>query len=99
MNHDGEETIFPGSRGATHLVEWIDGVLADLHAGRVSDAEAALQAEQWRGLDLSGVPRPIANQMHETLQSAADALSGPHRSAADAEAALLMARSRFLPGG
>lgn len=98
MNHDGEEAIFPGSRGATHLVEWIDGVLTHLQAGRVADAQAALQSEEWRALDLSGVPRPIASQMHETLQSAARALDETHPSPADAEAALLVARSRFLPG-
>ena len=99
MSYDGEETIFPGSRGAAHLVEWIDGVLAHLRDGRAVDAEAALQAEEWRALDLSGVPRPIASQMQEALQSAADALAGPRPSPADAEAALLIARSRFLPGG
>jgi hypothetical protein len=99
MSYDGEETIFPGSRGAAHLVEWIDEVLGHLRAGRVGDAEAALQAEEWRGLDLSGIPRPIANQMQESLQSAADALAEPHPSPGDAEAALLMARSRFMPGG
>lgn len=99
MKQDGEETIFPGSRDAAHLVEWIDGVLADLRDGRMGDASAALQAEEWRALDLSGVPRPIVNQMQESLQAAADALSAPRALPGEAEQALLIARARFLPGG
>ncbi len=94
---DGED-VFPGSRGNAHLVEWIDGVLMDLRDGRVNDARAALESEEWRTLDLSGIPQPIRNQMQESLQAAARALQEDQPSAGDAEAALLMARSRFIPG-
>jgi hypothetical protein len=95
---DGED-VFPGSRGSAHLIEWIDGVLMDLRDGRVNDARAALETQEWRGLNLDGIPEPIRNQMHESLEEAAQALGDPNDSPGAAEAALLMARSRFLPGG
>lgn len=98
MSHDGEQTVFPGSQGSAHLVEWIDGVLTYLNAGRVNDARAALEAEEWRTLNLDGIPQPIRNQVHESLQAAAESLAGPNASPGDAEEALLMARSRFMPG-
>jgi len=98
MSHDGEQTVFPGSQGSAHLVEWIDGVLTDLNAGRVNDARAALQAEEWRALNLSGIPKPIVNQLCESLDAAAEALAAPNASPADAAEALLIARSRCIPG-
>ena len=94
---DGED-IFPGSQGSAHLVEWIDGLLLHLRDGRIHDARAALQAEEWRALNLSGIPQPIVNQAHESLAAAAEALAEPNASPAEAEEALLIARSRFLPG-
>ncbi len=98
MSHDGEQTVFPGSQGSAHLVEWIDRVLVHLRDGRINDARAALEAEEWRALNLSGIPQPIVNQAHESLERAAEALGHPARSVATAEEALLIARSRFLPG-
>lgn len=95
---DGED-VFPGSRGSAHLVEWIDRVLTDLRRGRVNDARAALASEAWRTLDLSGIPQPIVNQLDETLQTAADALQEDVPSPGGAEEGLLIARSRFIPGG
>jgi hypothetical protein len=92
------EDIFTGSRGSAHLVEWIDGLLLHLRDGRIHDARAALQAEEWRALNLSGIPQPIVNQAHESLTTAAEALDEPNASPAEAEEALLIARSRFLPG-
>ena len=98
MSHDGEQSVFPGSQGSAHLVEWIDRVLVELRQGRVNDARAALQSEQWRTLNLSGLPQPIVNQLCESLQAAAEALHEHQPSPGDAEAALLIARSRFIPG-
>lgn len=95
---DGDE-IFTGSRGSAHLVEWIDQLLLDLRDGRVNDARAALETEAWRGLDLSGIPQPILNQLADSLDHAAEALAVPSGSVEAAEDALLVARSRFLPGG
>lgn len=95
---DGED-VFPGSRGSAHLVEWIDRVLIDLRDGRVNDARAALESEAWRTLNLAGIPDPIRNQMHESLEQAAEALQEDQPSPGKAEAALLTARSRFIPGG
>jgi hypothetical protein len=92
------EPIFTGSQGSAHLIEWIDGVLMDLRDGRVNDARAALETEEWRGLNLDGIPEPIRNQMHESLEEAARALADSNDFPGGAEAALLMARSRFLPG-
>jgi hypothetical protein len=92
------EDIFPGSRGSAHLVEWIDRMLLYLRDGRIHDARAALQAEEWRALNLSGIPQPIVNQAHESLAAAGEALDEPNPSPAEAEEALLIARSRFLPG-
>lgn len=92
------EPIFTGSQGSAHLVEWIDGLLLDLRDGRVNDARAALETQEWRGLNLDGIPEPIRNQMHESLAEAAAALGDSNGSSGAAQAALLMARSRFLPG-
>jgi hypothetical protein len=94
---DGED-VFPGSQGNAHLVEWIDRVLIDLRDGRVNDARAALESEEWRTLNLSGIPDPIRNQMQESLEAAAQALQEDQPSPGEAEAALLMARSRFILG-
>jgi hypothetical protein len=98
MSHDGEQTVFPGSQGSAHLVDWIDALLLHLRYGRINDARAALEAEEWRALNLSGIPQPIVNQAHESLAAAAEALAEPNASPAEAEEALLIARSRFLPG-
>lgn len=92
------EPVFPGSQGSAHLVEWIDRVLVDLRQGRVHDARAALETEEWRTLNLSGVPQPIVNQLCESLDAAARALDEHHPSPGEAEGALLIARSRFIPG-
>lgn len=94
---DGED-IFPGSQGSAHLVEWIDRVLIDLRQGRVNDARAALESEEWRTLNLSGIPQPIVNQLCDSLESAARALGEDQPSPGEAEEALLIARSRFIPG-
>lgn len=98
MIHEGEGPVFPGSQGAASVVSWIDRVLQDLRDGRVNDARALLDGEAWRGLDLGGVPVPIQHQLQDDLARAATAL-GDADSAGDAESALLVARSRFLPGG
>jgi hypothetical protein len=95
---DGDEDVFPGSRGTAHLVEWIDRRLMDLRDGRVNDARAALESEEWRTLNLSGIPQPIVNQLCESLEAAGEALQDHHASTSDAETALLMARSRCIPG-
>ena len=95
---DGED-VFPGSRGSAHLVEWIDRLLIDLRQGRVNDARAALESEEWRTLDLSGIPQPIVNQLDESLQAAGQALDEDRPSPGEAETALLIARSRCIPGG
>jgi hypothetical protein len=95
---DGDEDVFPGSQGSAHLVEWIDRLLIDLRVGRVNDARAALVSEEWRALNLSGVPQPIVNQLRESLDHAAEALGHPEESVEAAEEALLIARSRFIPG-
>ena len=92
------EPVFPGSRGAAHLVEWIDRVLLHLREGRMHDARAALEGEEWRALGLDGIPQPIRNQLDETLDAAARALREPDPSTGEAEEALLIARSRFMPG-
>lgn len=93
-----EHEIFPGSRGTTHLVEWIDRVLIHLRDGHVNDARAALDAREWQTLNLDGIPLPIRNQLYESLDAAAEALAEPNGSPGEAEEALLMARSRCLPG-
>jgi hypothetical protein len=95
---DGGEDVFPGSRGSAHLVEWIDRLLMDLRDGRMHDARAALESEEWRTLNLSGIPQPIVNQLCESLDAAAEALQDHHASTGDAETALLVARSRCIPG-
>lgn len=92
------EDVFPGSRGSAHLLEWIDRQLVELREGRLNDARAALESEEWRALDLPGLPAPIVNQLRESLDHAAEALGHPAGSVEDAEAALLMARSRLVPG-
>jgi hypothetical protein len=92
-------TIFTGSQAGANLVGWIDHVLVELREGRINDARAALEGETWRTpLNESGIPRPILEQVRESLEHAAGALAHEHGSADDAEAALLVARSRFLPG-
>ena len=99
MHGDANGGTFPGSQGAANLVEWIDRVLVDLRQGRVNDARALLESQEWRSLDLSGIPGPIRNQMQESLEQAAEAL-GHHGGAPEsAEEALLIARARFMPGG
>lgn len=96
----GAHSIFPGSQAATALVRWIDRVLVELREGRLSDARAALGAETWRtATTVDGIPPPILEQVREDLASAVEALAEPHAAVEDAEAALLLARSRFLPGG
>lgn len=98
MNLDADGGIFPGSQGAANLVEWIDRVLVDLRAGRVNDARALLESEEWRALDMSGIPTPIRNQVQESLEQAAEALGYSGSAPASAEEALLVARARFMPG-
>ena len=93
-----EHEIFPGSRGSAHLVEWIDRVLTHLGHGHVNDARAALEAREWRTLNLDGIPQPIRNQLYEDLDAAAEAIAEPDASPGAAEEALLIAPSRFLPG-
>jgi hypothetical protein len=99
MSVEPDGGTFPGSQGAANVVEWIDRVLVDLRDGRINDARALLEAREWRALDLSGIPRPIANQLQDGLEQAADALGEPACDAGAAEEALLIARARFLPGG
>jgi hypothetical protein len=95
----GASPIFPGSQAAANLVRWIDRVLVNLREGRMNDARAALEAETWRtDLAESGIPRPILEQARESLDEAADALARPEGAADVAEAALLVARSRLMPG-
>jgi hypothetical protein len=98
MRVDEEGPVFPGSHGAASIVEWIDRVLTDLRDGRVNDARAMLEGETWRGMDLGGIPLPIRNQLHESLEHAADVLTHEDTSAETVEEALLVARSRFMPG-
>lgn len=92
-------SIFPGSQASASLVRWIDRVLVELRDGRMADARAALEGETWRTtLSETGIPRPILEQVRESLDHAAEALALPSGSVDEAEAALLAARSRFLPG-
>jgi hypothetical protein len=98
MSNGAEGPVFPGSQGSASVVSWIDRVLQDLRDGSVNDARALLDGETWRGLNLDGVPVPIQHQLQDDLSRAAEALSGAD-DAGDAESALLIARSRFLPGG
>lgn len=99
MSLDGEGPVFPGSQGAANVISWIDRVLLDVRAGRINDARALLEGEEWRALSLEGIPPPIRNQLQDALYDAAAALAHPHGSAEAAEEALLVARARFLPGG
>jgi hypothetical protein len=99
MHGDADGGTFPGSQGAANLVEWIDRVLLDLRQGRVNDARALLESQEWRSMDLSGIPGPIRNQMQESLEQAAQALGYDGGAAESAEEALLIARARFMPGG
>ena len=96
MSKDSDEPVFPGSQGSTNVVAWIDRVLVDLRDGRMNDARALLEDDGWRALDMGGVPHPILNQLSAGLAEAARALGDG--SPGDAEAALLTARARFLPG-
>lgn len=93
---DAEE-IFPGSEGGANLVAWIDRLLVDVREGRLDEARREIDSGRWRAeMDLTGVPRPIVDQAADTLAAAAAALRDGSTDAA-AEA-LLLARSRFLPG-
>jgi hypothetical protein len=98
MSDGAEGPVFPGSRGAAGVVAWIDRVLLDLRDGRVNDARAMLEGESWRALDLDGIPLPIRNQLHEALEHASDVLTHADATPQSAEEALLVARSRFIPG-
>lgn len=100
MTDETEGPVFPGSQGGANVIEWIDRVLLDLRDGRINDARALLADEGWRALDMGGIPHPILNQLSAGLADASRALGeGDGGSPGDAEAALLVARSRFLPGG
>lgn len=99
MTDDTEGPVFPGSQGSANVIEWIDRVLVDLREGRINDARALLADDGWRALDMGGIPHPILNQLSATLADAARALGEDDGSVGDAETALLVARSRFLPGG
>lgn len=93
-------TIFTGSQATASLIGWIDRVLVDLRDGRINDAREALAGETWRTDRIEdGIPRPILEQARDRLTAAGHALSADRPELADAEEALLMARSRFLPGG
>lgn len=94
---ENDEPVFPGSGGSASLVEWVDGLLVALNEGRVDEVRTALQNEEWRtGWDLSGIPAPIQEQFAEALSRAAEAMASG--SADETQDALLIARSRFLPG-
>lgn len=99
MRDDREGPVFPGSQGGANVLAWIDRVLVDLREGRINDARAQLEGDGWRALDMHGIPHPILNQLSATLADAAHALAAEHAFSGDAETALLLARSRFLPGG
>jgi hypothetical protein len=91
------EPVFPGSGGSASVVEWVDGLLVALNEGRTDEVRTALQNEEWRtGWDLSGIPAPIQEQFAEALARAAATMNGG--SADETQDALLIARSRFLPG-
>lgn len=93
-------SIFPGTQAGANMIGWIDRVLVELREGRINDARAALEGETWRTpLNQSSIPRPILEQVRESLEHAAEALADPDGSGEGAEEALLLARSRFLPGG
>ena len=99
MSHDAADphSIFPGSQASASLVGWIDRVLVELRQGRINDARGALEGETWRtGRIQDGIPRPILEQARESLLHAAEALADG--SLAEAEDALLSARSRFMLG-
>ena len=88
---------FTGPQATANLVGWIDGVLMELREGRISDARGALEGETWRTARVDGgIPRPILEQARESLARAAEALA--LGAVDEAEAALLQARSRFMPG-
>jgi hypothetical protein len=93
-------SIFTGSQAGANVVGWIDRVLVELRDGRINDARAALEGETWRTpLNEAGIPRPILEQVRESLDHAAEALAHQHGSVDEAEEALLIARARFMPGG
>ena len=97
---EGTHSIFPGSRAAAHMVAWIDRVLEELGEGRLNDARAALEGETWRtGATVAEIPPPILEQVRDDLSRAAEALADGRGATGEAEAALLMARARFMPGG
>ena len=94
---ENDEPVFPGSGGSASLVEWVDGLLVALNEGRTDEVRTALRNEEWRtGWDLSGIPAPIQEQFAEALARAAEAIATG--SADETQDALLIARSRFLPG-
>ncbi|HEY0025429.1 MAG TPA: hypothetical protein VGB24_21260 [Longimicrobium sp.] len=94
---ENDEPVFPGSGGSASLVEWVDGLLVALNEGRTDEVRTALRNEEWRtGWDLSGIPAPIQEQFAEALARAAGAIASG--SADETQDALLIARSRFLPG-
>lgn len=98
MHGEADGGSFPGSQGSANLVDWIDRVLVDLREGRINDARAMLEGEAWRSLRLDGIPPPIRNQVHDSLEHAAEVLAHPDGATDTAEEALLIARARFLPG-
>lgn len=94
---ENDERVFPGSGGSASLVEWVDGLLVALNEGRMDEVRIALVNEEWRtGWDLSGIPAPIQEQFAEALARAAETMASG--SADETQDALLIARSRFLPG-
>lgn len=93
------EDVFPGSEGATSMVAWIDQRLVEVQEGRGEAALEAIESGRWRAeLDLAGLPPPILAQAAEALHAAAGTLRDPGAPADAAARALLLARSRFLPG-
>ncbi|HYJ80630.1 MAG TPA: hypothetical protein VEW03_13540 [Longimicrobiaceae bacterium] len=95
-----DEPIFPGSGGAASIVEWLDRQLVDLRERGPAPVREALEGAGWRsGRDLSGIPQVVLEQTARTLAAAREALEGPYVRVDAAESAILLARSRFLPGG
>ncbi|MBV9775269.1 MAG: hypothetical protein JO040_15045 [Gemmatimonadetes bacterium] len=91
---------FSGSDAGTRIVEWLDAVLLDLREERISAAREALEGAGWRdGAAPGSVPPEILEATRRRIDLAAAALREPDPSPGDAEQALLMARSHFLPGG
>ena len=93
-----ESPIFPGSGGAASVVEWLDRLLVDLRELGPAAVRDALEAGWRSGRDLSGIPPPVLEQTERALALAAAAVREGPSGADDAERAILLARSRFLPG-